>query len=302
MVATELRFAAGAVEAVVLPELGARLHRLRAYGHDLLRTPERTDAHERDPFSWGAYVMAPWCNRIDPVPVDVGARRVALEPNFPDGTAIHGQVYARPWEVQDDGTLRIAAGGDGWPWRYEVTLRIAAAAASLRLDLSLTNRSEDRMPAGIGLHPWFRRPLRVAINAGAVYESNTSSRPLPDPVRGAYDLRQLGEMAAELDATWGELADPPVVLDWPDLGVRATMAIRARTRYVCAASPAGRDAIAIEPQTHAPHGLRRLLNAEPGALAWLDPGQTLDLGLELAFQQRPAAPGVSPQRPPGPGR
>ena len=35
----ELTFSDGNVDVVVLPEAGARIHRLRAFGHDVLRTP-----------------------------------------------------------------------------------------------------------------------------------------------------------------------------------------------------------------------------------------------------------------------
>ena len=112
------RFADADVEVEVLPELGARLHRVRAFGHDLLRTPDDPATHRDDPFFWGGYVMTPWCNRIEAAPVDVGGHRIALGSNFPDGTAIHGQVYVRPWQPAGDGALPIDGGGDGdgWPW------------------------------------------------------------------------------------------------------------------------------------------------------------------------------------------
>lgn len=283
----EVLFSDGTVELVVLPEVGARLHRLRAFGHDLLRTPDDPGEHLRDPFFWGAYVMAPWCNRIDAGPVLVGSRRIALASNFPDGMAIHGQVYARPWEVQDDGGLLVRGGGGGWPWTYEVGLRVEVVDRSVRLELALVNRSPDPMPAGLGIHPWFRRPLLVAIRGDAVYPSNTATRPQaePEPVSGPFDLREVGLMSPGLDATWARLAEPPVELRWPDAAVQATMRITGPTRFVVAASPTDVDAIAVEPETHAPQGLRRMLGGQPGGLTMLGHGQRLVLGVELAFER-----------------
>jgi hypothetical protein len=52
-----------------------------------------------------------------------------------------------------------------------------------------------------------------------------------------------------------------------------------------AASPSELDAIAVEPQTHAPQGLRGLSNCEPGALALLDPGEMLQLLTELTLDK-----------------
>jgi len=64
-----LTYASETVEAVVLPDAGARLHRLRVFGHDLLRTPNDPALHRADPFCWAAYVMAPWCNRLEARPI-----------------------------------------------------------------------------------------------------------------------------------------------------------------------------------------------------------------------------------------
>jgi aldose 1-epimerase len=288
----EVVYSDGTVDVVVLPEAGARLHRLRAFGHDVLRTPDDPAEHLRDPFSWGAYVMAPWCNRVGSDPIPVGTRRVDLGSNFPDGTAIHGQVYVRPWEVRSDRSLVVHGGGDGWPWTYEVSLRVTVVERSVRLELGLRNRSAEPMPAGLGIHPWFRTPLLVAIRGDAVYPSNTATepRPEPEPVRGPLDLRTLGVMSPGLDATWAGLAEPPVELLWPDAAIRATMRISAPTRYVVAASSSDLGAVAVEPETHAPQGLRRMLDGLPGGLAVLGPGRRLALAVELAFERSDQSP------------
>jgi aldose 1-epimerase len=285
-----VRLSGEAIEAVVLPEVGARLHRLRVFGHDLLRMPGDVDEHLRDPFFWGSFVMAPWCNRIAAGELLLGSRRVVPGSNFADGSAIHGQVYARPWERDADGTLWAVGGGDGWPWVYVVSQRIELRDRSLRLRLSLVNRSTDAMPAGLGIHPWFRRPVQVAIRGATVHASNEATEPRPVAVHDQFDLREVGEMPPDLDATWTDLAEPPVELRWPVVGIRAVMRIIApQTIHVVGASPGNLDAIAVEPQTHAPQGLRRLVNGEPGALAWLEPGAALGLTVELAFDRfRPA--------------
>ncbi len=284
MGATIITIADGPIEVELLPDIGARLHRLRAFGRDLLRTPDDPSAHVRDPFRWGAYVMAPWCNRIAAAPTAVDGQVVDLASNFPDGSAIHGQVYDAPWQLRSDGSLRIQGGGGGWPWAYEVTMRVAVQDAVLSIDQSLTNLAEGPMPAGIGLHPWFRRPFDVRINAGNVMRSNLEADATLEPVSGPWDLRAIGPMPDDLDAAWPDPGSPAVELRWPDLGVTASLRARSDANlYVVAASPSSLDAVAIEPQTHAPHGLRRLLRGEPGALHLLAPGATMHLTIELAF-------------------
>ncbi len=171
----ELVLRSDTLEVVLLPELGGRLHRLRAFGTDLLRTPGDPATHGDEPFFWGAYVMAPWCNRAQPGPTPIAGRTVDLPSNFADGSAIHGQVSARPWEVDADGSLHVTGGGDGWPWEYEVTASALVDGPSLALDYRLVNRSDAPMPGGIGLHPWFLRPVALRIPAEAVYPANAGS-------------------------------------------------------------------------------------------------------------------------------
>src|SRR2546428_3342495 len=77
-----------AVEVDILPEVGARLHRLRAFGRDILRAPANPEEHIRDPFFWGGYPMAPGGGPVHAGPVQGPNRQRALPPNFPDRAAI----------------------------------------------------------------------------------------------------------------------------------------------------------------------------------------------------------------------
>lgn len=274
-----------AIQAELLPELGARLHRLRAFGQDLLRTPDHIGAYAEEPFFWGSFVMAPWCNRLQAEPVRVGTREIRLRPNFPDGTAIHGEVYRVPWERVADGTLRVRAGGDEWPWEYEVAHAVAVDGQVIRFDQTLTNLSTEPMPGGIGIHPWFVRPALIRIRAAAVYPRNTDAGAEPEPVAGRFDLREQQAVPDGLDATWTQLGAPPVELAWPRLGVSATMRVAADTAFIVAATLAEFSAVAVEPQTHAPQGLRRLLNREPGAMASIGPAESLRMAVKLEFER-----------------
>lgn len=278
-----VRLESGQVEVEILPSIGARIHRLRVDGHDLLRTPADVRRHLDDPYFWGSYAMAPWCNRVAAGRTTLAGRELDLPATFPDGTAIHGQVSRAAWSPVGDGSFRIRAGGDGWPWPYEVTQSLSVDDASVRLALGVTNRADDPMPAGVGIHPWFVRPVRVAIGARAVHGSNLDPSPDPEPVSGVLDRRPLAELPDGLDAAWTDLTDPPLVLQWPATGLRATIRVSSSVAYVVAASPAEIDAVAVEPQTHAPAGIRRLLRGERGGLTLVEPGATLGMTVEIAF-------------------
>jgi galactose mutarotase-like enzyme len=114
-----------------------------------------------------------------------------------------------------------------------------------------------------------------------VYASNVTPAADPRPVSGALDLRAGGFPADGLDGTWTDASVPPVELAWPELGVNATMAASVGARFVAMATPRGLDAVAVEPQTHAPDGLRRLLDGRADGLAWLPAREALTLELEI---------------------
>ena len=170
----------------MLPALGARLHSLRFAGHELLRTPAGPRSHAEDPFFWGAFVMAPWCNRIAPGPL-VARRQseVDLAPNFRDGTAIHGQVYARRMDGRPATPIvrhRSVAARAG---RGAIGSSRSSRIERQRLEIvqRLANLDDSPMPGGIGLHPVVRRRPADRHQLGAGLSRRTASRPR-SPIAG----------------------------------------------------------------------------------------------------------------------
>jgi aldose 1-epimerase len=282
------------LELVILPDAGGRIHRVRAFGDDLLRTPDDPATHGTEPMFWGAYVMAPWCNRAHAGPTQLAGRRVELEPNFPDGTAIHGLVSSVPWDREGEASLAIRRAADAaWPWPFEVRQSASIDGATLAVEYRLSNLDPDApMPAGLGLHPWFRRPVELCVPADEAYASNSASPPEPAPVSGELDLRSLRRPATGLDATMTGLAEPRIDLAWPDLGTRARLEVEtdAAGVLVAVATPPDLDAIAVEPQTHGPDPLRRLVAAEPDPPALVPPGGWMRLTVRITVEREGRGP------------
>jgi aldose 1-epimerase len=283
----ELRLRSENIELVVLPELGGRIHRLRAFGFDVLRTPADPETHRREPFYWGSYPMLPWGGRVGTAPVVIAERTVSLPANHPDGWAIHGQAYDAPWDVIDDRTLGFHGGAHGWPWTYEAQMGFDIGPSVVRVDLALTNTDSAPMPAGLGIHPWFNGPVKLSVPAARAYDDNDLSSPEASPVAGRYDLRMPAELTVGIDSTWTDLIEHRVDFEWPDSGLRGAMAVETAGTLVIVAArlSAIPEVVAVEPQTHSPQGLRRLINGEPDALALLSPGETLRLSVNFRFER-----------------
>jgi aldose 1-epimerase len=86
---------AGAAEAVILPEAGGALTRLTLAGRDLV-VPVPADADPNRGFH-GAFLMAPWTNRLDGGRIVVDGAEHRMPINRPDeNTALHGFCGSRP--------------------------------------------------------------------------------------------------------------------------------------------------------------------------------------------------------------
>ena len=100
-----LALAGGDWEAVLLPEQGAAFARLACRGIDVL-VPLPLGADPNASFG-GAFLMAPWANRLDEGRLPVGGVTWHLPVNRPaDDTAIHGLVRDMPWQVEESGAAR----------------------------------------------------------------------------------------------------------------------------------------------------------------------------------------------------
>jgi aldose 1-epimerase len=274
-----------ALAVELLPEAGGRLHRLRVFGQDVLRTPPDPAEHLRDPFHWGAFPLVPWSNRVPDGRIDRPGRLARLPCN--DGRfAIHGEAYLRPWQVAGPGALAFRGGQHGFPWPYGATLNVALDGRTLTLTLAVSNAGEIDAPLGLGIHPWFDATggLEVALPAELAYPQ-TDHLPSgePRPVSGPLDRRALSPVPWGTDNVWTGLSARAIELRWPGKQLSARFGFSAAATHVVMAAFAAQNAVAIEPVTHAPDGFHLLNEQRRGAVALVAPGATLAVAYTLSF-------------------
>lgn len=131
------------------------------------------------------YSLLPWSNRIAAGRFDFGGRVVQIRPNWPDGTAIHGDVHSRPWRILDRSPVSARLGfrcADfaemNWPWAFAATTRYELETerdwSAVHFELTLTNEDTTAMPAGGGWHPYFLR--RVGRTGEVELRANVTGR------------------------------------------------------------------------------------------------------------------------------
>jgi aldose 1-epimerase len=151
-----------------------------------------------------SYTLLPWSNRIAGGAFEFGGTRRELRRDWPDGTAIHGSVKDLPWRILDRSPFSARLGFESadhgtaeksrcnWPWRFGAVQRYELDGFTLRMDLEITNRSDEPMPAGAGWHPFFPRTLGVGAAKGT--QGACDQTPLDEivvraPVAGRYPAR-----------------------------------------------------------------------------------------------------------------
>jgi aldose 1-epimerase len=240
---------AAGVRLTVDPRQGGRMTSLRIGEREVLVT------EGWGPIDWGCYPMAPFAGRIRGGRFTFHGRDVQLPLNLPPH-AVHGTVFERAWRVAsqaDDHVVLTIDLGRAWPFIGIVTQSIGLRPD--RLDATLVLEADERMPASLGWHPWFRRYLDGALDG-----SGTTSAEV-DLVVEAASMFERGA-----DGLPTGVLVPPDPRPWDDAftGVRSPLIVHwpgaleialSSTADVWVVYDERVEGVCVEPQTAPPDAI-----------------------------------------------
>jgi aldose 1-epimerase len=285
----------GAVSAVACT-VGGALVRLEDADGPLLAPPPEPACR---PEEYRGAVLAPWPGRTPPAYEFDGARHVLDVTDPSTGTAIHGLLAQRPWEVVERGPAVVAMATTlgtepGYPFAVAVEVRYALADDGVDARVAATNRGDRPAPVGLGVHPYLTAGaaledtvLKVPAAAVLLPQGEGAAGPGPTPVEGTdLDLREGRRLAGRrLDHAFTGLArdaagDAHVVLRAGGREVALTAGREAAWVMAYTSDtlrpPSRRSGVAVEPMTCPPGAL-----ATGEGLAVLAPGGRLALTWRL---------------------
>ena len=279
----------------VLPALGASLAGMRFQGVELLR---RARAGIEEPLASAGFALAPFVNRIAHGRFRWGTREVRLAPNAPGQPhPLHGQAWRAPWRVERAEANRLALtfeyGAGEWPWAYVARQSLALDEQGLEVRLSLENRSAQPMPAGLGWHPYFRRPPRARLRAAVarVWLADPDCLPrqlAPGSIFGNWPRGESLPDERLIDhcySGWQGLAE----LEWPEEGLCLRLRAGEPLHWLHVYLPPGEAFVCLEPVSQMPDALNR---PEPPALTGvrvLAPGASLSATVRVSAARGPCA-------------
>jgi aldose 1-epimerase len=247
---------AGAAAVDVDAEAGGRIARLRVGELDLVRTDRSSG-----PMLWGIYPMAPWAGRVRAGQFSFDGVRHQLPLNLPPH-AIHGTVFDTAWEVVDAGLdyceLRTPL---SWEFGGTAHQHITLDTGGLTCMLSVY-AVQTAMPAVIGWHPCFRKPLAADLDFERMHVRDADHMALADlvdPAPHPWDDCFVGPSA-------------PLRLHFP--GLTLTLGSDCE-RWVVYDEPS--DTTCVEPQSAPPDAFTI------GGATRLEPGELLQRTMTLRW-------------------
>ncbi len=240
-----------------------------------------------------SFLMVPFSNRLADGRFEFRGQTIQLEDAARH--AIHGLVRKRPWEVRASGptttTLRFDWPGGAWPWPFtaEVTYRLEPDA--FVTTLSVTNRSDRAMPAGLGFHPYFTRADAVVrFRVAGIYPDRFDTR-IPSGPAEPVDARRDYSTARPLDPDafmdfcahgWDGVAE----LRWPSQGLH--LDLHSDLGHLVFFNPP-QPYFALEPVSNANDGFNLFARGDvTSGVRLVEPGATTTG--TLTIRVRPATP------------
>lgn len=274
----------GGAEVSLLPHLGGAIGGFSVDGRNVLR-PTPGDA--TDPLETACFPLVPYANRIAGGRFTFAGTSHELpssHPVFP--YPIHGLGWVKPWMMAEEGEASVVltcshAADEHWPWDWSAMQRFELADDGLRISLELVNTSEQAMPAGLGVHPYFVRNPEDVLQFGAAGlwqgdEGMIPVRPLAADALGDFASGAVPSSQSLTDncyfgwtgtARWGD----GIILE-------------ARgSSFLHVFAPPGEDFICLEPTSQMPDALNRPDFADAGGTV-LRPGGKQMLELEISVR------------------
>lgn len=279
----ELR--AGALRLALRPDLGGCVAGLWHHGTPVLRSTE--PAQLLDARDAASYPLLPYSSRIAHGRFDWQGRPFALALNVAGSPhPLHGTGWRSRWQVQPPqgpaGPAEVALtlehrADESWPFDFSARQLFQLSPTMLRCELTLTNRSAQAAPAGLGWHPWFPRRARSRLHAECTGRWELDALALP---------RQLVPQPG-VDADVAHLAYDHCFEGWSGPArmrdERFSLTLRSSLSRLVICTPADEDRFAVAPVSHVTNAINQPAPSALG-LVTLQPGQNHHAWMTLEVQ------------------
>ena len=276
-------------ELGLAPENGGCVTHFRWHGRDVLRLWNGDPSAPATDYA--AFPMVPFIGRINQGRFEFEGEQIQLTPNFPpEPHAIHGYGWQNAWRIADaevdQARLVFEPETGNWPWPYRAEQVFQLTETGLVVSLTITNLSDQNMPAGLGWHPYFpRQHATIEADVSAVWLSGDDMIPAgPEPLTPDTDISHRRAVEAlNLDYCFSA-GDGGVTLTCGETDRIIRMTASDELRHLVVYVPPGEDYFCVEPVSHAPDAVNSHLPAATTGSRVLTPGETLAAEITLTIE------------------
>lgn len=279
-----IRLSNSQTELLIQADYGGAVSAFRWNGHEIFRPAN--DSTEI--LKQASFPLVPFSGRIAHGQFQAGGQIVKMPPNLPDSMephAIHGFGWQSPWLVIENdperAIIRHEKNDRTWPWHYIAEQEFILSPDGYRHILRMINLGHDRMPAGLGFHPYFpRQAARIAIQVNGRWETSSSGLPT---YWSAVDrnINWFGQSTVD-HAFSGRQGD--IHIHYPDYSL--TISPSDDLGYTVIYIPEGEEFFCIEPVSHMPDAVNRPESADITGLRWLQSGETWSVSTTFSLNHK----------------
>jgi aldose 1-epimerase len=285
-------------QAGILPQTGSSIAfgRMRYSGAwvDILRPTD--EANYGNSSNCASFIMLPWANRIRDGVLRFDDDTYQLRTTKDEGTARHGDVRNRAWQVLESSETRIrcrfesdTAADFNFPFAIAAEIEYRLEDADFVWELTLTNTDECPFPAGFGHHPYFVHPadnmplLQVPCDKQwGLKDAMADDRPIA--IKSELDFRQPRPVTKTMvlnDVLTNCAPDKPLRLTYQQWHTTIEMHADPLFRQIVLyTAPDG--TIAVEPQTNVNDGFNLYARGiEESGVFVLQPGTSISGTVKL---------------------
>lgn len=242
-----------------------------------------------DEGSMGCFVMVPFASRLKDGLFVWNGQEIVLSANVEgERYPIHGWGWQADWRVISKHEAGCTLGWDhnevnsslsGWPWAFSATLELKLLELGLQVELDIVNRSDATMPAGLGIHPYFRKTPKssIVVDVERRWHLDAYGMPIinePQFFDGFADPQALAGLSMD-DAFSGW--DGQAEIHWPEWSTKLVMT--ANTQHLVVYAPPGQNYVCLEPVTNIPNAF----NLPRGPFHTLAPGERHKLTVRMGL-------------------
>ncbi len=215
----------------------------------------------------GTFPLLPFASRIRNGAFQYLGKTVRLAANnLPEVHAIHGHGWQGVWSVhrqtETSVVLEFVYEGGDWPWSYMACQTVQLQEMVLEISLQITNCSQEPMPVGFGLHPYFPLTQECRVDLQVSHEWLLDDELMSDRRVSCADRFTNGVKPARvrLDNVYDGW-DGMARITWPENGHCLAIAADSVFARLVAYSP-GETYFCMEPVSNVPDAFNIMARGE----------------------------------------